>query len=643
MCDLPVLVDTKVHVPPGGPLGPPVPGYNQTMRWRWFILLIVALATPALCADQPQNLLLLPCAPGDSTTAPCNPSKRDLKEAKAAFSQGLKLEHAKRTEDAMNQFAAAARLSPKNVEYATALEMVRQQAVFDHLQRGNTQLLNGRQIEALAEFRSALNLDPENEFAQQRLRDALGEWAPTVEPAPVVVDSGELHVAPKLERRDFHYRGDGRALLTEVAAAYGIDAQFDDSVVARRVRFDIENVDFYTAMGAACDVTRTFWTPMAEKQILLASESPDNHRQFDRMSLRTFYVPGAASPNNLTDIGNALRTIFEVKFITLHPPTNTIEVRAPQRMLDAAAQFMQGLHDSRPQVMLDVRIYEISHSLVRDMGMHLPNNFNLFNIPAGALAALGGQSIQSLVNQLISGGGINQANSQGIAGLLAQLQSQQSSIFSQPLATFGGGLTFMGLSLDQFTAQLSLNESWVRSLQHASLRVAQGDETTFKIGTRFPILNASFAPISNSSAISQVLQNNTFKAPFPSFNYEDIGLNLRARPTVNANSDVGLQLEMQVRSLGTQSFNGVPVISNREYDGSITLADGEPAVVAGAITRDEQLSLGGIPGLGAVPGLNKVMVSNSKQVDEDELLVVITPHVVSIPAQSQSLEVWLAK
>ena len=41
-----------------------------------------------------------------------------------------------------------------------------------------TEMRQGRQIEALAEFRTALHLDPQNEFARQRLTDAMGEWAP---------------------------------------------------------------------------------------------------------------------------------------------------------------------------------------------------------------------------------------------------------------------------------------------------------------------------------------------------------------------------------------------------------------------------------------------------------------------------------
>lgn len=616
-----------------------LPGYNRPMRWAWFMFVFAAMATAAFCVDQPQDLSVLPCAQGDSSHPSCAPSKKELKQASTAFSHALKLQKAQHPEEALDQFETAARLSPRNVEYVTARELVRQQMTSDYLKKGNAALLEGQPIEALADFRSAVHLDPQNDFAQQRLRDALGEWAPKVaEPSRVVAEDEVVRVSPGAELHDFHFRGDSRQLLTQVANSYGVTAQIDDSVVSRRVWFDIEEVDFYTAMSAAGDVTKAFWTPMEEKQILLASESPENHRLFDRMGLRTFYVPGVTAPADLTDIVNVLHNLFEIKLVTPHPENGTIVVRAPQNALDAATRFIETLGDARPQVVLDINIYQISHNFTRDIGLQVPNQFNLFNIPVAALAGLGGQNIQQLINQLISGGGINQANSQAISGLLAQLQSQVSSIFSQPVATFGGGLTLEGLSLGTLGATLSLNESWVKSLDHATLRAAQGNDATFKMGSRYPVQNASFAPVFNSAAISKVLQNNSYQAPFPSFSYEDLGLDVKVKPTVNGNSDISLQLEMQLRSLVGQSVNGVPIIANREYKGSITLQEGEPAVVAGAISRSDQRSLSGIPLLGVpVPdGVNS-------EVDEDELLMVITPHVLNSATQSASTEIWMTK
>lgn len=611
------------------------------MRWGVFILAVCGVAATALSRNLPAPTL--PCPQGSVAIASCTPSAKDLQQAHTAFALGLRLQRQRRLEEAFEQFETAARLAPREVDYLTAREMARQQMVFDRIEQGNGEMLKGRQIEALAAFRGALELDPRNLFALQRLRDAMSEWAPrTSGPAQIVADSGELRLVPDASRADFHYRGDSRGLLSLVASAFGVSTILDESVVSRQVRFNLGQADFYAAMEAACQMTHTFWTPLESRQVLVLGESPQNRRQFERMTLRTFYLPGLTQPQELNDVVNMLRTLLEIRMVNPQPRTSTVVVRASHNVVDAATRLLEGLGDSRPQVMLDVHVYEVTRSVTRNMGLHIPSSFELFNIPAGALAALGGRNIQDLINQLIANGGINQAGSQALSALLAQLQGQQSSIFSQPLATFGGGLTLSGLSLGTASAQLGLNSSTVKTLEHVNLRVNHGSDATFRAGSRFPILNASFAPIFNSPAIAQVIQNNTFQSAFPSFNYEDIGLAIKARPLINANSDVNLQLEVQLRALQGQSFNGVPVISNREYKGSITLMDGAPAVIAGSVSRSEQRSLNGIPGMGAVPGVNQVMTTNSKQVDEDELLVVITPYVVSAPP-AESAVVWLRK
>src|SRR4029077_16693788 len=361
------------------------------------------------------------------------------------------------------------------------------------------------------------------------------------------------------------------------------------------------------------------------------------------MALRTFLLPEHSTTQEATELITTLRNVFDLRFVSSGQTSNTVEIRAPQPFLEALTQLTEQLGSSqRPQVMFDVRVFQIDHQFTREIGLHIPYTFNLFNIPAAALAGLGGQNIQSLINQLISSGGINQANNTALSSLLAQLGGQQNSIFSQPLATFGGGLTFMGLSLYKLAASLSLNESWVRSLEHLTLRASQGNDATFHIGTKFPILNASFAPIFNSPQIAQVLGNQSFVPPFPSVSYEDLGLNVKVKPTIHGNGDVSLVLELQVRSLTGQSNNGVPVISNREYKGSINLQDGEPAVVAGEVSKTDTRSMSGIPGLGAVPILNQAMVSNTKEEDTDELMIILTPHVVA-NFERTTPEIWVSE
>ena len=599
------------------------------------------LAGVCLAADTLPSAAPSLCSNSGGAPA-CHGPVKDLKAARQAFARALKLEKSHNLDQAFYEFEEAARLVPQNVEYLTAREITRQHLAGLHLERGNSDLLDGRQVEALAEFRTALNLDPQNEFAEQRITDALGP-VPVHSAAPpqVVASADSLTPKPIDGHHDIHYRGDSRGLLTAVAASFGLTVLFDDTFPGRHVRFDIEDADFATAMQAASAATKSFSVALEDTVLFVCADTPDNHKLYDRMGLRSFYISSGDPAKELNELVNSLRTLFEFKFVSLNAASSTITLRGPQAALEAATQFLGQLNSPRPEVMLDLKVFQVSHTYARSIGLHVPDTFNLFNIPVAALAALGGQNIQSLINQLVSSGGINQAGNQTISALLAQLQGQQNSIFSQPLATFGGGITFMGLSLDRLAAALSMNESSVQELDHVQLRASQEKDATFKLGSRYPILNASFAPIYNSSAISKVLGNQSYTSAFPSVSYEDIGLTLKAKPLVHNNSEVALELEIQFRTLGSTNTNGIPDILNREYKGGILLKEGEPAVVAGMLTQSDQKSLSGLPLFSTMPALGVLTSQTSKQEENDELLILITPHVVRSPERTEAPEIWM--
>jgi len=557
---------------------------------------------------------------------------KERAEAKRDFKEGMKLKSAGKLDQAFRKFEQAAELDPHNLDYITAREFTRQQLVMEALERGNKAMLNHNEIVGMAEFRRAAEYDPTNDFALQRLRDSMPE---ELEPAPqkmrVVEQSTPIELQPSGAHHDFHFRGDAKALLTQVTQAYGVVAEFDDSVQQRRVRFDIEDVNFATAMQAATQVTKTFWVPLSSRQMLFAADNIENRRNLERMSLRTFYLPDVSSEQQLNEIMNSLRVLLELRFIAAEKSQSTITIRAAQPIVEATARLLESLSGGAPEVMLDVRVYEVSSSLVRQLGTSLPPQFTMFHIDQSLLAGLG-PNAQNLINQLIASGGINQANSAAIQALLAQLANQSNSILSHPFATFGGGLTLFGLSFgDGGTINFNVNDSTLKGLEHVTLRASQNNAATLKIGERYPIVNATFAPIYNTPAIAQVIGNASYRAPFPSFNFEDLGLVLKATPSIHADRDVTLKLELAIRSLGTQTVNGMPIINNREYNGIITVKDGESSVVTGLISRMDALSLSGYPFLSRVPALTYAASEHDKNGMDDELLVVITPHVVRLP------------
>ena len=557
-------------------------------------------------------------------------SPRELAEAKRQFNAGVKLKSSGKLDDAFKKFEAASELNPHSVDYITAREFTRQELVLQALERGNRAMANHNEVVAMAEFRRAVEYDPANDFALQRLHDSIPEDATPSQGMRVLEQSTPIQLQPTTEHHDFHYRGDARTLLTQLAQTYGLTAEFDDSVQQRRVYFDIEDVNFATAMDAASRVTKTFWIPLSARQMFVAADTVENRRTFERMVLRTFYLPEIVDPQ-LTEMMNSLRVLLNIRFIGAEKSQSTITVRAEEPLVEAAARILESLTSGRPEVLLDVRVYEVSSSLARQIGTTLPTQFTMFNISPALLAGLGAGA-QNLINQLIASGGINQANSTAIQALLAQLANQSNSLLQQPFATFGGGLTLFGLTAGGVgvTPTLNLNESDVRDLEHITLRASQNNLASLHIGERYPIVNATYAPIYNSTSIAQVIGNNSYIAPFPSIQYEDLGINMKATPSIHGDRDVTLKLELQIRSLGAQTNNGIPIINNSEYSGDITLKNGESGVVAGLISKADARSIDGYPFLSRVPGLSYAASLHDKNVQDSELLVVITPHIVSM-------------
>jgi len=614
---------------------------------------IVLLLTSLMAMGQAKPA---PCAVGDSKCLPATPtpSKKDLKKAQKEFERGKKLQKDHKLEEAAAAFDRAIELAPQNVEYAAAREMIRQQEVTDHVNRGNQLMAAHKSVEALAEFRQAVDLDPKNEWALQRLQDAVGQ--PTVKIVPdsvspvlsVVAQSRPVVLAPNPGMKEYHLKGSSRNILEQIAKDFGVKLIFDDSVTTKNLKFDIDPVDFFAAFREVAKIAHVFYVPITPKQMLLYNDTQQLRRDNERNIAATFYFSDASTPQELTEVVNLMRTVFDVRFAVPEPSTNSVVVRAPEATIEACHKVLDNFMSRKPQVLLSIEIFQVSNMFTRQLGLNPQTNFQIINVGAAALALLGqgNGNIQNLINQLIASGGINQANSTALQSLLSQLQNQQNSSLGQlantPFATFGGGKTLFAIPINGITATASVSQSDVKSLQRVDLRASQGNAATMRIGSRYPILNASFAPVFNSSAITGAIANGSYTAPFPSFTYEDLGITVKATPQVLSDSTVNLKLELQIKALTGESFNSVPVISNQDYSATTSVLDGSTTAIVGMITKSEQKSLGGLPFVSYIPGVNYLTATHNNQIEADELLIVVTPTILS-PAHSRNegSEVWV--
>lgn len=437
--------------------------------------------------------------------------------------------------------------------------------------------------------------------------------------------SNEIVLRPKRERKTISFTGDTRTVFNGIANSYGIRATFDDSVSSKMIRLSLQDVDFEAAMNTAALMSKTFWFPIAPDTIKIAADTEKNHRDLEPVLERTFYLADA-SKESFNEVINALRTIFEVRFVAQQPGSNTLTVRAPQRTMHQIEQFLADLDLSHAQVMLDMQAYEVDHSLQRDVGIKLPLQFQMFSVPSGLSDLLNSPDFQKLVaqagglsNLLAQAGSLSSlVNSSAISALLAQYQNQLQAILANPIVLFGGGSTLFGVSVPPATVNFSRNESSVKNLEHLTLQTAEGSTATLHIGSRYPILTQSF-----SSGLNVAGLNIGVTGAIPGFTYEDLGITLKTKPQIHGDSYVTLDAELAIKALGNQSLNGNPIILNREYKGTITLKDGEQAVIAGILSRTEQNSLYGPAGLAYA----SVLSDRAQTHDDAEVLIVITPHI----------------
>ncbi len=456
-----------------------------------------------------------------------------------------------------------------------------------------------------------------NPVLQQQLEELKIKYGKAqIDPSSVT----EIQLRPKSGRQTLNLTGDTRSIYNGIANAFGLRAIFDESTPSRTIRFSLQNVDFRTAIDTAALMTRTFWFPVTPDSFKVAADNAQKRRELEPMLERTFYLPDTITPTDLQDVVNVIRTIFEVRYIVQQPNANSITVRAEQRKVHDIERLLAGLDMSRPVVMLEIEAVQVNSSMQRQLGINLPLQFQMFNIPAGVLELLKIPGIQDILQQ-ITQGGLNGANSSTVAALLGQYQNQLQALLANPIATFGGGLTFMGVGIPPATANFSHNESRATVLEKLTLQASEGNPATLHIGNRYPIITQSF-----SSGINVTGLNIGIVGAIPGFTYEDLGVRLKTKPVVHG-STVTLDSELAIKALAGQSLNGNPIISNREYKGAITVKDGEPAVIAGMISKTEQKSLSGPPGIGSLPVLNKLLANENTTDDRTELVIIVTPHI----------------
>lgn len=249
------------------------------------------------------------------------------------------------------------------------------------------------------------------------------------------------------------------------------------------------------------------------------------------------------------------------------------------------------------QVMLKVRFAEMQRSVTK----RLQSSLSMHSVPGSR-------------NNLAVGTGANKNGALSVANGGLGATSQTGS--------FGVGFTAGSIQFGVLLEALE-TKGLVRTLSEPNLTALSGQEAAFLAGGEYPI------PVRNDNDSVTV-------------EYKPFGVELTFRPVVVDDDIINLEINAAVSSLDTtvQTSVGTGITLNafkrREAQTTVEMRDGQSFAIAGLLQDDFTDSNGQIPWLGDVPVLGALFRSADFQRNQSELVIIITPHLVS-PTSGEAL------
>ncbi len=555
----------------------------------------------------------------------------------------------KRGQDARNRedydaayeaFRQAHLKKPADLRYKTRFEDAKFQAAAAHLERGRVLRQSGDTGGAINEFQHALAIDPSNQAAAQEL--TVLEGRPPIIPAPGQVLEGQdpsigpppgaaaANPAPPETRREattgeglaqvgavsgpitlqpvstdpitLHMVEDTKNIYLAIGKAAGLNVLFDPEYTSKRIPIELTSTTYLDALRILGIEAGTFYKAVTPNTIFVAANTRAKRTDLDELAVQTFYLSNAAQANDANEILTAIRNILDptVK-VYLVPSQNAIVMRATPDQLLLMQKLLNDLDRAKPEVVVDVAVLEVNRDKVRNLGITLPTSFGLTpqSTTSTSTAATSGTSTST---------GTTTASTTSTNLTLSNLSSLNSSNFA---VTVGGG-----------TVNALLTDSDTRILQNPRIRATDGQRAQLKIGSKIPIATGSYSSTLSATASLGVQTQ---------FTYLDVGVNIDMTPTVHYDREVSLKMKVEVLSQsGNVTISGVtqPIIGQRSAEQVIQLKDGEPSILAGLLTKQDTRGVSGTPGLGEIPFFKFFFSTQSKEVQEDEIVFLIIPHIV---------------
>jgi general secretion pathway protein D len=538
------------------------------------------------------------------------------------YRQGHKAELRKDWDTALVDYEKARKTDPENTLYVLHEKNARTQAGMLHLKNGRELLKNGREDEAAGEFQKAVRIDRSNAAAGQELNVILTKQAKMKKAHTEALQNAikaraqenqtpavKLQPLPPEPLAHFHLPADSRRVFETLGKLAGINVAFTPDFRPAPLNEDLSGVKIEDALQLVAMQTKSFWKVVTPNTILVIPDNPNNRRDYDEEVLRTLYLSNPLAPADRTAITTALKQVLGLQRIMDNPDANAIIIRDTPAKVAAAEQLVHQLDRAKAEILLDVDIVEADRDRIRDLGL-APATLN----PATGSTTPGFQTAAAYVppTPATSTTGTTAAAAAGAAI---------------------NGLNYKNIQviIPGITAVAILNDNKTHILQSPKIRVTDGQVAKLKIGSRVPYATGSFLPslggTTSASGGVGLLASTQFQ-------FQDVGVNLELTPHLLSTGEVAVHAKIEISSLGASiTVGGVsePTFGQRVIEDDFRLQEGEVNLLGGLIQRTLSDQLQGLPGLGGIPGLRYLFSQDNKEVNDQEVLVMLTPQVIRLP------------
>jgi general secretion pathway protein D len=531
------------------------------------------------------------------------------------FRAGQRAEEQRNYDEAFEQYQSALQADSNNVQYMMSFRRMRFQAGAMHVDRGNELRQQGDLAGALAEYERAAMIDPSSPVAFQSIEQVralieqqqAGQSPADQDPMGTVLQEalGPPELEP-LSREPINLRmaNESRVIYETLGRLAGVNVLFDPDFMSRRITVDLANVTLEEALDQVSVLTRSFWKPLSRNTILVLPDTTVKRREQEQQILKTFYLSNTITPQELTEVVTAIRSLLETRRIQQVNSMNAIIIRDTPDKVAIAEKIIRDVDKAKPEVVVDVAVLEVRRDRAQQVGL----------FPTSS----GGPGIQTTVAPTVGtttstgGTGTTTTTSTGSSIRLNRLGSLSTADFS---------ITLPGAQLNAL-----LNDGNTKILQRPEIRASDNQRATLRIGDRRPIATGSFQPGVGGTVVSPLVQTQ--------FQYIDVGVNLDITPKVHTNEEITLAVRIEISAVtGEVNIGGItqPIIGQRIIEHNIRLREGEINVLGGIFQRQNVESVTGVPGLSQIPLLRYIFSNVSTNLAEDEVLIVLRPHAVRRP------------